>query len=157
MRCPNRSDKHTARIVATNTLPGDLIPRGTKSPGDLVPRGIKLLGVPNRRDTGSGQLAPTLLLGVIKLPVVPLVWRSRLLIRKETVGYARLGSPDIQPSFLNDKSVKLSTRTRGPRTSCAPTEPHIDNCIPFLQSCAHYIVNAILPELLYKVCFCCVP
>ena len=33
------------------TLPGDLVPWGTKSPDDLVPRGIKLLGVPNPRDT----------------------------------------------------------------------------------------------------------
>ena len=54
IQCLNRSDKHTAQIVATNTLPGDLVPQDTKSPGDLVPRGIKLLGVPNHRDTAPG-------------------------------------------------------------------------------------------------------
>ena len=49
IHCSNRKDKY----AATNTLPGDLVPRGTKSPGDLVPRGTILWGVPNHRDTGS--------------------------------------------------------------------------------------------------------
>ena len=46
-------DNHKNKSAATNTLPGDLVPRGTKSPGDLVPRGTILWGVPNHRDTGT--------------------------------------------------------------------------------------------------------
>ena len=52
IHCSNRKDKYTA----TNTLPGDLVPWGTKSPGDLVPRGTILWGVPNHRDTVSTSL-----------------------------------------------------------------------------------------------------
>ena len=51
IHCSNRKDKYTA----TNMLPGDLVPRGTKSPGDLVPRGTILWGVPNHRDSGTKQ------------------------------------------------------------------------------------------------------
>ena len=51
-------DKYTARIIATNTLPGELVPWGTISPGDWASHGTKSLGVPNHRGFGFEAIDP---------------------------------------------------------------------------------------------------
>ena len=109
MRCPNCSDKHTAPIVATNTLPGDLIPWGTKSPGDLVPRGIKLLVVPNHRDSGTTHVA--LCLSPALRQMISITWWYVLQnLKVSCVTWVSLGQPLIVSDSLSHERVVYGPR-----------------------------------------------